>query len=322
MRLDTTLAVVILAARLGAGQEGKPAQSADRPVRTTTTRAMVQHVSFSPDSATVVAWEWSGYARWNPETNKTVDRQPVIAKACAGTKGTPVLPRSEDGRTIGAHCGGKVVFFDVATGNPLGELKGDPKQTPTIYTLSADGALIAVVTAGATSTIQVIDAKSGERRAQIQNEQEVQQLSFAPSAQVLATGAVDGVRIWSLPAGQLLRTIPGGTFHALSADGTTLALERGRDVAVVDLASGEVKHTLNANVSQVRFSGDGTRLAGWNNQTLTVWHVATGKVLLTLKSSQLVTAALDRDGKQLLAVALDLAGGGAQTTIGVWRVGR
>lgn len=320
MRLGTTLAVVVLAARLGAGQEAKPAQSPDRALRTTATRAIVQHVAFAPDSATVMAWEWAGYARWNPETNKTVDRQPVIGKACAGTKGTPTLPRSEDGRTVAVNCGGKVVFFDLATGAPRGELAVDPKQTPTVYTASPDGALIATVSAGATSTVQVVDAKTGEGRARIQNEQEVQQMSFSVSGDRLVTGAVDGVRVWQLPDGKLLQTIPGGTFHALSADGHVLAMERGREVAIVELATGAVKHTLPGTVSQLRFSPDGTLLAGWNNQQLTVWEVSSGTVRLTLKASQLVTVALAPDAKHLAAVAMELAGGGAQTTIGVWRI--
>ena len=67
---------------LSAGQT-KPAQPADRPVRTTSTRALVHLVAFAPDNATVVAWDSTGFAKWNPETGKTVDRQPVIGKACA-----------------------------------------------------------------------------------------------------------------------------------------------------------------------------------------------------------------------------------------------
>jgi hypothetical protein len=51
-----------------------------------------------------------------------------------------------------------------------------------------------------------------------------------------------------------------------------------------------------------------------------VWETATGKVRLTLKASQLVTVALAPDGKHLVAVSMDLAGGGAQTTVGVWRI--
>ena len=163
--------------------------------------------------------------------------------------------------------------------SPAANSSSIPKQTPTVYTVSPDGAAIATVTAGTTATVQISDLKTGERRAVLQNEQEVQQLSFAPIGRLLATGAVDGVRIWQMPDGQLLRTVAGGTFHALSRDGRTLALERGRDVAVIEVSSGAVKQTLPATVSQLRFSEDGTLLAGWNNQVLIVWETATGKVL-------------------------------------------
>ena len=130
------MVVILLAARLG-GQETKPAQPADKPVRTTATRAMVQHVAFAPDNATVMAWEWAGYARWNPETNKTVDRQPVIAKACAGTKSTPSLPRSEDGRSLVVSCGGKRAFFDRATGGVRHGPGASRKRTVTFGKIAA-----------------------------------------------------------------------------------------------------------------------------------------------------------------------------------------
>ena len=320
MRWTTAVAVATIAATpwLAAQQPAKP-QPPDRPIRTTATRALVHVVAFAPDNVSVTVWDANGFARWNADTNKVLERQPVIAKAC-GEKRAPLLPRSEDGRSVAVSCAGKLVFFDAGSGASRGELKVDPKQMPTVYTASPEGGLIATVAAGATSTINVVDGKSGERRAQIQNEQEVQQMSFSTSGDRLVTGAVDGVRVWQLPDGKLLRTIPGGTFHAISADGQTLAMERGRDVAIVELATGTVKRTLPGSVSQLRFSHDGTLLAGWNNQQLTVWDVAGGSVKLTLKASQLVTVALAPDAKHLAAVAMELAGGAAETSIGVWRI--
>ena len=319
MRLSTAAAVVILVATSHlAAQQGKPT-TPDRPIRTTSTRAPLQQVAFAADNTTLYGWDAYGFARWDPETNKTLDRQPVIAKACAENKG-PLLPRSEDGRTIAANCAGKLVFFDMATGAMRGEFKFDPKQIPTIYTQSPNGATMAAVGAGNPAAIQVVDAKSGQRGVLIQNEQEVQQMSFSASGDLLVTGAVDGVRLWRLPEGQLLRKIPGGTFHALSTDAQTLAMERGRDVAIIDMASGEVKQALPGAVTQLRFSQDGSLLAGWNNQQLTVWEVASGKPRLTLKGSRLVTVALSNDAKSLSAVALEYGGGGAMTSVGVWRI--
>jgi WD40 repeat protein len=319
MRVQMTTATAMVMAVLTVAADQTKPQPPDRPIRTTGTRGLVHFVAFAPDNTTVLAWDSAGFARWNPETGKTVDRQPVIAKACAEHR-APLIPRTEDGRTAAANCAGKLAFFEIATGATRGEYKFDPKLTPTVYTQSPDGALLATVPAGALSTIHIIDIKTGERRAQIQNEQEVQQLSFSPSGGVLAAGAVDGVRLWQIADSKLSHLVPGGGSHTFSADGKWLALERGRDVAVVDVGSGAVKQTFPAAVSQVRFSTDGTMLAGWNNQQLIVWNLASGKAVLSLKSSQLVTMAFSPDGNYLTAVAMDLMGGGAQTTLGVWRI--
>jgi WD40 repeat protein len=320
MRLSTSIAVLLAALSVSTpAAQDKPAPPPDRPIRTVGTRMVVHAVAFSPDGATILAWDSDGFARWNPETGKTLDRQPVFAKACGGKRG-PLLPRSDDGRTVAANCAGKLVFFDMQTGESRGESKFDAKQTPVLYTQSPDGSLTASVVAGETGAIHVVDTKTGEQRALIQNEQEVQQMTFSASGRLLAAGAVGGVRLWQLPEGQLLRTVPGGTYHALSPDGQSLAMERGRDVVIVDVASGAVKQTVTATVSQLRFSGDGRVLAGWNNQRLTVWNTATAKVLLTLGASQLLTLALAPDATHLAAVAMDLSGGGAQTTLGVWKI--
>src|SRR5688572_13719346 len=121
MRVCMAVATILAAAMpfLSAEQQAKPTPPADRPVRATSTRALVHAVAVAPDNATVVAWDSGGFAKWNPETGKTVDRQPVIGKACAG-RGVPVLPRSEDGRTIAVNCAGKLSFFDMATGEARG----------------------------------------------------------------------------------------------------------------------------------------------------------------------------------------------------------
>lgn len=315
---SVTAVILAVMASFAAGLQSKPVPP-DRPLRTTSTRALVHHAAFAPDNS-VVVWDSAGFGRWNFNTGKTVDRQPVIAKAC-GVMRAPLLPRSDDGRTLAINCAGKLFFFDMASTELRGEWRYDPKQIPALYAQSPDGALIAGVPSGSMSTIIVVDPKSGERRATIQNGQEVLQLSVASGGQLLVAGAVDGVRVWQLPDAKLLHTIPGGTFHTFSPDNQTLALERGRDVAIVDVTSGAVKQTLPGAVSHLRFSSDGAVLATWNNQQVTVWDMATAKPLLTLKSSQLQTVALSADAQYLAAIALELAGT-PQTTVGVWKIPR
>jgi WD40 repeat protein len=231
-----------------------------------------------------------------------------------------VLPRSEDGRTITANCGSKLVFFDIVTGESRGERVIDPKQAPAVYAASSDASLFANVAAGSLTDVRLSNLAAAHVQSTIKNEQEVQQVSFAPAGGVLATGAVDGVRLWRLPGGTLLHKIPDGTFHAFSPDGSLIAVERGRDVGVFDTATATEKLKLAAPVSQLRFSRDGKLLAGWNNQQLTVWEVASGKAVVNLRGDQLVSVAISRDSTLLAVVGMQLSGDSAATTIAVWRL--
>jgi WD40 repeat protein len=305
--------VLFVAAALAAQA---PAQ--DRPVRTFATRSIVHFIAFAPDAKTITGWSAEGFMRWEALSGKEVERQPVILKACG--RRTAVLPRSEDGRTITANCGSKLLFFDIVTGEPRGERAIDAKQTPAVYAASADGADFAAVVAGALSEVRLSALGSTDVKTTIRNEQEVQQVSFAPSGDRLATGAVDGVRLWQLPEGRLLHKIPNGTFHAFSADGALIAVERGRDVGVFETATGTEKLRLAAPVSQLRFGAGSTLLAGWNNQQLTVWDVSAGKPVVNLRGDQLVSAALAPDGSLLAVVGMQLAGESAMTTVAVWRL--
>jgi WD40 repeat protein len=289
----------------------------DRPMRTWMTRAIVHFTAFGDDGR-LTGWSSDGFMRWDPQSGKEVERQPVIFKACG--RRSAVLPRTEDGRTITANCGSKLVFFDIVTGEKRGERAIDPKHAPAVYAPSADASLFANVAAGALTDVRLSDLAVADVKSTIKNEQEVQQVSFAPSGRLLATGAVDGVRLWQLPEATLLHKIPDGTFHAFSPDGSLIAVERGRDVGVFETATGVEKLTLAAPVSQLRFSRDGTLLAGWNNQQLTVWDVTTGKPVVTLRGDQLVSAALSADNSLLAVVGMQLAGDAAATTVATWRL--
>ena len=290
---------------------------ADRPVRTWMTRAIVHFTAFGEDGR-LTGWSSEGFMRWDPLTGKEVERQPVILKACG--RRSAVMPRSEDGRTITANCGSKLLFFDIATGESRGERPIDPKQAPAVYAPSDDASMFANVAAGALTEVRLSPLPSGHVASTIRNEQEVQQVSFAPARRLLATGAVDGVRLWQLPDGTLLHKIPDGTFHAFSPNGSLIAVERGRDVGVFDTATAVEKLKLAAPVSQLRFSRDGKLLAGWNNQQLTVWEVATGKPVVNLRGDQWVSAAISHDNALLAVVGMQLAGDSAATTVAVWRL--
>lgn len=294
-----------------------PQTPADRPIRSWMTRAIVHFTAFGADGR-LTGWSSEGFMRWDVQSGREIERQPVTLKACG--RRSVVLPRSEDGRTITANCGSKLLFFDIVTGELRGERPIDPKHAPAVYAPSADGSLFANVAAGALTDVRLSALTAADVKSTVRNEQEVQQVSFAPSGGLLATGAVDGVRLWRLPEATLLHKIPDGTFHAFSPDGSLIAVERGRDVGVFDTATATEKLKLAAPVSQLRFSPDGKLLAGWNNQQLTVWDVTSGKPVVNLRGDQLVSVAISRDSALLAVVGMQLAGESATTTIATFRL--
>ena len=291
-----------------------PAQ--ERPVRRINIPALITAVAFSPDGKSVIAWDPAGWSSWDAETGRRTGREPVLGKAC---KRIATLPRSEDGRTIGANCDGRLVIFDAATTASVGEWKLGPKDTPIVFTASPDGALAGMVIAGLTGTLQVMD-RSGGTIARLTTPEEVEQASFAPDPKLAATGGITGVRLWSLPDGKETVRIEGGSSHAFSPDGQVVAVARARGAVLADAATGSIRRELQGPSTHLRFSGDGRRVAGLNNQQVVVWDTDTGTERLRLKADEFLSMALSADGLRLLTLSRELRGESIGSTIAIWRV--
>jgi WD40 repeat protein len=118
--------------------------------------------------------------------------------------------------------------------------------------------------------------------------------------------------VWDLRNGKELFTLKGGGRQAiaLSPDGKHLAAgaERAAEGAfalrIWDVQQGQLARTLNAldAVRQLVFSPDGKRLAaaGWNNHSVELYELATGRgALLKGHQADVVALAFSRDGKRL-----------------------
>ena len=289
----------------------------ERPTRRFTIPALVTAVAFSPDGKAVVAWDPAGWSTWDGESGRRTGREPVLAKACGRA---PTLPRSEDGRTVGASCGGRLILLDVASTRTVGEWKLGDKQTPILFTATPDGSLGAAVIAGATGTVEVSDRSGGKPIAMLTTAEEVEHLAFAPGGKAIATGAITGVRLWSLPDGRETAHVEGGSTFAFSPDGQVVAVARPRGVALADAASGAVRRELQEPSTLLRFSGDGSRLAGLNNQQVVVWDTDSGAERLVLKADEFIGAALSADGLRLVTLSRELRGESVGSTIAIWRV--
>lgn len=289
----------------------------ERPVRRITIPALITAVAFSPDGKSVVAWDPAGWSSWDAETGRRTGREPVLAKAC---KRVATLPRSEDGRTIGASCDGRLVMFDVASTASIGEWKLGEKETPIVFTASPDGALAAAVIAGATGSLQVVDRSGGKPIATLTTTEEVEHASFALDAKTIATGSITGVRLWRLPDGRETVRIDGRSSHAFSPDGEVIAVARSGGAVLADTATGGIRRELEGPSTHLRFSGDGRRLAGLNNQQVVVWDTDTGAQRLVLRAEEFLTMALSADGLRLLTLSRELRGEATGSTIAIWRL--
>ena len=287
----------------------------ERPLRRVTIPVVITAVAFSPDGQTLTAWDAGGYSTWNAETGRRISREPIFARSCDRAL---VLPRTSGGRVVGVSCKGGVQFLDAATGTSLGERRLGEKETAATYTASADGKTAALVMAGETDTVRLVDLSGGAGIA-VEIGAEVEQVSFPASATVFTVGSVRGVDIRNVPDGTVVRTIAGGSSHAISADGRILAIVSTDGAMLVDTVSGKTK-SLEGRVSHVQFGAESRLAAGWTNQRVIVWDAATGAQRLVLTGEEFTGVALSRDGSRLATISLTRRGEETTTTLAVWRL--
>jgi hypothetical protein len=310
MKLFTSLAVLsALGVAVPAAQE--------RPIRRITIPALITALSFSPDGKSVIAWDPAGWSSWDAESGRRTGREPVLGKACGRVA---TLPRSEDGRTIGASCDGRVILFDMATTKSTGEWKLGESRTPILFTAAEDGSAAAAVIAGATGTLEVFDRSGGKPIAALTTPEEIEHAAFAPGGRALGTGGITGVRLWSIPGGKEAARVEGGATFAYSPDGKTVAAARPRGAVLVDAGTGAVRRELTGPSTMLRFAGDGSRLAGLNNQQVVVWDADTGGQRLVLKADEFIAVALSPDGLRVATLSRELRGESTGSTIAIWRV--
>ena len=292
------------------------AAQTQRPIRRFTVPTLVTTVAFTPDGAAVTAWDPAGWSAWDAAAGRMKTREPVIAKACERTS---VLPRSADGRVVSAQCRDRIYFFEAATGRAIGERPLAGKQTAAMYTASANGNATALVMAGATGTI-TIDGMAGGQATELPVEGEIEQISVSASGTRLTIGSIKGVELRELPGGKLLRTFDGRAVHTLSGDGRLLAIASDRGAQIYDVESGQPLREVEGRVSFLRFSPDSKRLAGWTNQRVLTWDVATGAQQLVLTSEEFADAAISPDGTRLVTLTLDRRGEGTTSIVAVWKL--
>jgi WD40 repeat protein/transcriptional regulator with XRE-family HTH domain len=145
--------------------------------------------------------------------------------------------------------------------------------------------------------------------------------SFSPDGQLLATGGLDGLRLWQSSTGQLLRDLPeagslaGGT--EFSADGRHLLSGNITGVATLwDVLTGQAErqfiHPSNFQIYDVAFSPDGRSIltagvgegaGGETSETVWLWDAevtAEPKLKINTDGHPVFQAVFSPDGKYIL----------------------
>ncbi|MEN8235396.1 MAG: BTAD domain-containing putative transcriptional regulator [Actinomycetota bacterium] len=189
---------------------------------------------------------------WDLGTGDVVVELPVLANTGTDAKATPVA-MSRDGRLVATppQLGDGVAVWDVTTGAPLFEIRGDHPGslgTPAAYryTFNADGSLLA--SRSWDHAIRVFDVEGGSL---------VFDLPLLPDD-------------WAWGGGL-----------AFNEDSTQIAASFAFETRVWDVATGELLHTLGdgwTGMSGVAFLPDGDlAVAYWAaDPTIAVWDLATG----------------------------------------------
>jgi WD40 repeat protein len=267
-------------------------------------------VCFSPDGKALAV---SLMAR---DAERGIQVRALLVDVATGTErlrlvfksGVGTLAFSPDGKSLAITTGGDpgVRLWDVATGKPIRDLKGEKYR----LAFSRDGRLLA---SAGTDRIVLTNVTTGEEIGRLEAKMDVvMSLAFTPDWKTLVAGCQDGkVRLWDVPTQRLRLQLDARMWMirdmALSPDGKTVAVGAVYNaIRLWDVATGKELFTEHqghdARVNSVTFSPDGKALAsGGDNQQVRLWDPATGKQFRRLPVGARVVA-FSPDGKRLGSV--------------------
>ncbi len=192
-----------------------------------------------------------------------------------------------DGKTAAMiQNGARIHLCDLASGQPLGDFPGGGTVDYRSAAFTSDGKMLAV--AAADNSVKLMDVSSRREQASLQGHGGPVNAVAALSADTLVSGGDDAaVRFWDLRAVKEQKPLtPSYGLGPFSPDGSLLALRKGNDLVLWDVARRREVETFRGHAAPIRD---------------VVWS-SDGKLLATMSSDSLVKI-WDRRGKERVSIA-------------------
>jgi WD40 repeat protein len=298
---------------------------------------LVSSLALDRTGATVASGSTDGSIRvWRARGGSSVEVRKALTGENDSYRGVLSVSLSSDGRLLIAsereQQGDKTSFWaegwDVTRSPKLlwRRMLGTDDAATAIAALSPDGSLAAVTYY---STLELLEARTGKPRWRSGGDgEEVDGLAFSPDSATLATSHADGkVLLWHARDGKLQQTLDeqlGDPAYgvAISHSGKLLAVaeyndsQEGRITLWARGADGfaprSVRTIRDTSADPLAFSPDDTTLAGLDLYgPLSVWDVATGRLIAKLESGSAGGQALAWAGPTLVT-------GHDDGLVGIW----
>ena len=230
-----------------------------------------------------------------------------------------------DSLTISHHAG--FVTYDTHTGQELGSIIADPRESIQKVIFSPDEKLLAMVSDACIIRVYSVAyhrVSNKDLIARMPHDEAVWDISFSSDGKFLTTASRDETaRVWQLPPGfdELTYTDQSGSFPKakaiFSSDGRHLVISsKSAFVPIWELASRQeiARATHDDGVIDISVSPDGKLLATASvDKTVGVWDVNTGRRIQTFALDGTTgPVVFSADGKYLAAASL--------TSLVIWQV--